>query len=92
MLPHSAAHSIPGFLALTAPGSPEACAALWTGRSAMSAVTESALSRFATSGSRCTRLSAMRLPLARVDRAVIGGVTRAGAHTQRRRVRRSAAA
>lgn len=37
-----------------------ACGVTWTGRSALSAVTETALSRFVTSGSRCTRLSAMR--------------------------------
>jgi len=43
----------------------EVSVVLWTGRSAMSAATETALSRFFTSGAHRTRVSAMRAPTTR---------------------------
>jgi hypothetical protein len=41
--------------------------ASWTGRSRVCAVTETMESRFETSGARCTRVSAVRIPAARVS-------------------------
>lgn len=62
----------------------EASGVTWTGRSALSAVTETSLSRFVTSGSRCTRLSAMRVSAARAgDSSPSGAVAGTGASAQR---------
>lgn len=68
------------------PEAPEACAAVWTGRSALSIATETALSRFVTSGARCTRVSAMRAAAARAGgRAPSRAATGTGVLAQRRR-------
>lgn len=70
-------------------GAPEASASLWTGRSALSAVTESSASRFDTSGARCTRVSAMRPAASRAaGRAHRRAALRTGTTAQRRRASR----
>lgn len=44
----------------------------WTGRSVVSRATETALSRYVTAGTRQTRVSAMRIPGARITVGSIG--------------------
>lgn len=85
MLPHSSSAHREAPRVPVPSGSPEACAVAWTGRSALSVATETGLSRFATSGSRCTRVSALR---ASVPRAAgrASHARRTGAPVTRRRI------